>query len=404
MGTDKKIRHILCIDPDKDACNSLQAGFENNHQGRFLVTAFCSCHEVFKWLQAGNIPDAIISEYTLTDMNKLQFLHLLKSSGSLKKSLFLFTSTVELSKPERIALLKEGVDDFFVKPIEIDALAYRLSYLFQIKNFKQSEEKQVFKSYKIPILKRAFDIFSSAMALILLSPVLFIVGLIIKLESKGPVLYKSKRVGMGYQIFDLYKFRSMAAGADKNIEKLKHLNMYQNQEAVLQKVGVHDGFHQAVEDEAILAPIANAKDVFIADNVIYTQSEYANLQKSKQSGIFMKFKDDPRVTKFGRFIRNTSIDELPQLINVLIGDISIVGNRPLPLYEAEKLTTDAWTERFMAPAGITGLWQVTKRGKSDMSEAERIALDNHYAQNCSVWFDIQIILKTFPALLQSENV
>lgn len=106
----------------------------------------------------------------------------------------------------------------------------------------------------------------------------------------------------------------------------------------------------------------------------------------------------------GKFIRNTSIDELPQLWNVIIGDMSIVGNRPLPLYEAEKLTSDRYALRFLAPAGITGLWQVEKRGKGEMSEDERLMLDNKYAENHSFVNDIRLILKTIPALFQSENV
>jgi lipopolysaccharide/colanic/teichoic acid biosynthesis glycosyltransferase len=104
-------------------------------------------------------------------------------------------------------------------------------------------------------------------------------------------------------------------------------------------------------------------------------------------------------------MRNTSIDELPQLFNVLKGDMSIVGNRPLPLYEAEKLTTDQFALRFLAPAGITGLWQVTKRGKSgQMSAEERMDLDNEYAKHNSFWHDIKIILRTIPVLFQKENV
>ena len=104
------------------------------------------------------------------------------------------------------------------------------------------------------------------------------------------------------------------------------------------------------------------------------------------------------------FIRKTSIDELPQLFNVLRGDMSIVGNRPLPLYEAEKLTTDEFAERFNAPAGITGLWQVTKRGQANMSELERINLDIDYARKLSLSGDIKILLKTLPAMYQKENV
>lgn len=119
---------------------------------------------------------------------------------------------------------------------------------------------------------------------------------------------------------------------------------------------------------------------------------------------FIKLKNDPRVTKVGKILRNTSIDELPQLWNVFIGDMSIVGNRPLPLYEAEKLTTDKYAMRFMAPAGITGLWQVEKRGKGEMSSEERMMLDNSYAETHSFTNDIKLILKTIPALFQKENV
>jgi len=130
-----------------------------------------------------------------------------------------------------------------------------------------------------------------------------------------------------------------------------------------------------------------------------------NEAKKQQSGpAFIKIVNDPRITKFGNFIRNTSIDELPQLYNVLRGDMSIIGNRPLPLYEAEKITTDQFAARFIAPAGITGLWQVSKRGKGNMSEEERKALDIEYATNYSLKKDLQIILKTIPALFQKENV
>jgi lipopolysaccharide/colanic/teichoic acid biosynthesis glycosyltransferase len=118
----------------------------------------------------------------------------------------------------------------------------------------------------------------------------------------------------------------------------------------------------------------------------------------------MKFVNDPRVTKLGQFLRKSSIDELPQLVNIFKGDMSFVGNRPLPLYEAEQLTSDEWSERFNAPAGLTGLWQVNKRGKSGMSEAERKELDNTYARTHTFFGDMSLILKTIPALTQKENV
>jgi lipopolysaccharide/colanic/teichoic acid biosynthesis glycosyltransferase len=144
----------------------------------------------------------------------------------------------------------------------------------------------------------------------------------------------------------------------------------------------------------------------ICDHWFNTQKKEVSETKSA----FVKIKDDPRITRVGKFIRNTSIDELPQLINVLKGDMSIVGNRPLPVYEAELLTEDALSKRFLAPAGITGLWQVELRGKGGvMSEDERKRLDNEYADhfkdgNYSFWYDLKLILRTIPAMFQKDSV
>jgi lipopolysaccharide/colanic/teichoic acid biosynthesis glycosyltransferase len=118
----------------------------------------------------------------------------------------------------------------------------------------------------------------------------------------------------------------------------------------------------------------------------------------------LTIKNDPRITRIGGFLRSSSLDELPQLFNILMGDMSLVGNRPLPLYEAEMLTSNEWSMRFLGPAGLTGLWQISKRGKEDMSERERKKLDNFYAQNYSFWLDLKILLGTFPALFQKEKV
>jgi lipopolysaccharide/colanic/teichoic acid biosynthesis glycosyltransferase len=143
----------------------------------------------------------------------------------------------------------------------------------------------------------------------------------------------------------------------------------------------------------------------IHDDGFISEETVKQRKAEKRENAFFKMANDPRITKVGRILRNTSIDELPQFINVLKGDMSIVGNRPLPLYEAELLTTDQWSKRFLAPAGITGLWQVTKRGGSNvMSADERKQLDIEYAENFSFWYDIKILLKTIPAMLQHENV
>ncbi len=258
----------------------------------------------------------------------------------------------------RTRAIKEKIHDLYFKPYNIDDLKDRLNFLIKFKLIKPNIEQLAVikkeKDYNIPMTKRVFDIISSGGILLVTSPFLLIIAILIKLDSKGPVIYKSKRVGTGYKIFDFYKFRSMKAGADKELKNLSSLNQYAN-----------DGSG------------ANA---------------------------FVKIKNDPRVTRLGNFLRNSSLDEIPQLFNVLKGDMSLVGNRPLPLYEAEMLTSNEWSMRFLGPSGLTGLWQISKRGKGEMSDTERKKLDNFYAKNYSVWFDISIMLKTFPALFQKEKV
>lgn len=143
----------------------------------------------------------------------------------------------------------------------------------------------------------------------------------------------------------------------------------------------------------------------MSDDYIISEKEYISKKTVEKKNSFVKLENDPRITKVGQFIRKYSIDELPQLVNILKGDMSIVGNRPLPLYEAELLTSDEYIDRFMAPAGLTGLWQVEKRGDSGkMSAEERKMLDIEYARNFSFIMDIKIILKTVTAFIQKENV
>jgi len=244
-----------------------------------------------------------------------------------------------------------------------------------------------------------FDIVLSGLALLFLLPFFLLIAIAIKIESKGKIFYISKRVGTGYKVFNFYKFRSMFVGAETKLTELKHLNQYDIGEEDANESTVFEG--KCEKCEKLGHPCSPI--LFIAGQEI-CEDYYLKHKKEKSSSTFIKIKDDPRVTKVGKFLRNTSIDELPQLINVFRGDMFIVGNRPLPLYEAELLTSDEWGERFLGPAGITGLWQVYKRGKSKMSEDERKMLDNRYAQNNSFWGDIKIILMTIPAIFQKENV
>jgi lipopolysaccharide/colanic/teichoic acid biosynthesis glycosyltransferase len=204
------------------------------------------------------------------------------------------------------------------------------------------------------LFKRLVEMTISSLILIILSPLFLLISLAIKAETKGAIFYVSKRAGRGYRIFNFIKFRTMRAGADKNIDEYSHLN------------------------------------------------KYGSLSGTGPN--FIKINNDPRVTRVGAILRKSSLDELPQLINVLLGDMSLVGNRPLPLYEASTLTTDACAQRFMAPAGITGLWQIKKRGKVNMSVEERINLDIDYANKSNFMFDLWIMANTPSALFQKENV
>lgn len=328
----------------------------------------------------------------------------LNLAGSLRAAGIPATPIILLSRRHyremQLLAMRAGISEIFVFPLVKENIETRVNFLAA--HWKNMEKKKAAKTsspYKTPFIKRAFDIFFAGMALLLLLPLLIVIYLWVRLESKGPAFYYSYRVGTGYKIFKFYKFRSMFTDADKRLKDLKHLNMYQ----------AEDGAEPTETNVETLCDECRSKGSqcqfpFYADKVRWCEKEYSENRRAKAGSAFFKFKNDPRITKAGKFIRNTSIDELPQLWNVIIGDMSIVGNRPLPLYEAEKLTTDKYALRFLAPAGITGLWQVEKRGKGEMSEEERLLLDNKYAENFSFWYDIKLILKTIPALFQKENV
>ena len=247
-----------------------------------------------------------------------------------------------------------------------------------------------------PASKRFFDVAFALLCLLCLLPLFAVVALLIKLESRGPVFYYSYRVGTGYRRFRFWKFRSMRQDADQLLAGMTGLNQYQAAAATSLTAA-------ATGACACGGPICQAQLIGKNGHLV-CEKQYQTQQKNGGAPAFIKIRNDPRITRVGLFLRNTSIDELPQLFNVLRGDMSIVGNRPLPIYEAEKLTTDQFAARFMAPAGITGLWQVSKRGGTGMSEDERKALDVEYARSCSLKGDLLILLKTFPALIQQENV
>ena len=262
--------------------------------------------------------------------------------------------------------------------------------------------------FRLPLWKRLFDICFSSVALLSLSPLLLLTMLAIRLESKGATVYRSKRVGSNYRVFDFLKFRSMYAGAEKQLKHYEQLNQYKFEKTTDEdggKLNISGDFlaDGVLPDGNFL--VGDDDVVLVSDDEVILEKEYIDQKSYEQENAFVKLENDPRITRVGRFIRKYSIDELPQLINILKGDMSVVGNRPLPLYEAERLTSDEYIDRFMAPAGLTGLWQVEKRGDSgSMSAEERKKLDIEYARDFSFGMDFRIILKTISAFVQKENV
>ncbi|MFO7160415.1 MAG: sugar transferase [[Clostridium] cellulosi] len=209
----------------------------------------------------------------------------------------------------------------------------------------QQKQNQANVSYTYNVLKRFFDILLSVIGLIILSPVFLIISIIIKLTSPGPVLYKHKRVGYMGEEIEIYKFRSMVVDSD-NFEKY------------------------------------------------FTKEQMKHFKEN------FKLENDPRITKIGKFLRKSSLDELPQLINIIKGQMSIVGPRPIVKDEVKKYGIYADTY-FSVNPGLTGLWQVC--GRSNTTYEERVQLDVKYVQNRSLLNDLKIILKTFGAVVTSKG-
>ncbi len=328
---------------------------EHNYMQENIFFSHVTVQEVFSALTRNEVVDAIFLHLEATTQDVKGLTKIAK-----EKAIPLIVYTRKFDADAKKAALQLNADDYQYGAIN-ETLLKRIDFLKKLKVYKnerngkpvEGRQKDDSPQFKFWALKRTMDVAVSLTALILVSPILVLIALIIKLESKGPIFYISKRAGSGYKIFNFYKFRSMRVGADAELKKLAHLNQY-------------------------------------AEN--------------SDKGVFFKLKNDPRVTRFGGFLRRTSLDEIPQLFNVLVGDMSLVGNRPLPLYEAQQLTNDKIAWRFLAPAGITGLWQITKRGKENMSPEERIALDMEYAMKNSFWLDVKIMFSTIPALFQKEKV
>jgi exopolysaccharide biosynthesis polyprenyl glycosylphosphotransferase len=200
------------------------------------------------------------------------------------------------------------------------------------------------KIYKTQLGKRLFDFITATCLTVFILPIFAVIALLIRLDSPGPVLYFSKRYGRAGQKFHMYKFRSMRMDADDLICEIK--------------------------------------------------------DKNEADGPIFKIKKDPRITRVGKFLRKFSLDELPQLFNVIKGDMSLVGPRPLPISQIEKEDLKQ-LQRLEVRPGITGLWQI--RGRSDISFARLIKWDIWYIKNWSFWLDFNILLQTIPVVLKGRG-
>ena len=330
------------------------------------------------------------------------------------RNVYIILLTDNMTEEERQIYIKCGVNDTINRDASVTVLNKKILFISDRESILFDDEAPKYKilKFKIPVWKRLFDIFFSGLAIIILSPIFILTAIAIKLESKGPVMFKSKRVGTNYTIFDFLKFRSMYIDAE---ERLKDLSKDHNQYAEKEEEDEHKTITAPLGDEAEQdmldmgmeseMMISDEEIMLIGDDFVVAESDFNKKKVEDINNAFVKIENDPRITKVGKFIRKYSIDELPQLFNILKGDMSIVGNRPLPLYEAEKLTADASIDRFMAPAGLTGLWQVEERGKGgNMSAEERKQLDITYGQTYNFMLDMKIIFRTLFAFVQKDNV
>jgi len=333
------------------------------------------------------------------------------------KNAYIILLTNQMDEEDRQVYQKCGINDTISLNSSVTELNKKIQFIADREGMLFDDQEPIYRmlKFKIPIWKRLFDIFFSLLGIIILSPVFIITAIAIRLESKGPIVYKSKRVGTNYTIFDFLKFRSMYVDAEQRLKEVakEEGNQYaeQNKDPEDQKAVITAPL--GTEAETMMMDMGMESDMMISDeevmlvgdDYVVAESDFNKEKEEEINNAFVKIENDPRVTKVGRFIRKTSIDELPQLFNILRGDMSIVGNRPLPLYEAEKLTADASIDRFMAPAGLTGLWQVEERGKGGtMSAEERKQLDITYGRTYSFMLDMKIIFRTFTGFMQKENV
>jgi lipopolysaccharide/colanic/teichoic acid biosynthesis glycosyltransferase len=379
MNNSKK---IMLIDLHFRAYELKNHGFQVNDCASVIdaISEFYSFRN-----EKSSYPEVVLVNSNRMQINEITWFKNIVAKNDLKIPIIIMhhdPKPVEVSQYRNI-----GIWDYLNENCAIDTLCNHINVIaYKPSNTFENKNKQL-KKKSISLTKRTFDIALSLLLLIALSPLFLLVIIAIRLESKGAVFYYQKRVGTGYKTFNFHKFRSMKIDAEKMLDDLNQIDHYNQHKTSVPSI-----------------PKEGLANLLIGDDQFISECNVISRREISDNKSFNKFENDPRITKVGRWIRKTSIDELPQLFNVLIGDMSLVGNRPLPLYEAETLTSDKWAKRFMAPAGITGLWQVTERGRKSTSVDSRKQLDIDYAQKHNFLMDLKILFKTPLAAIQHENV
>ena len=255
------------------------------------------------------------------------------------KSVYIILLTHELSMDDRKVYQKCGINDTADINASITELNKKITFIAdrEVQLFDDQDARYRMLKFKIPVWKRLFDIFFSALAIIILSPVFLITAIAIRLESKGPIIFKSKRVGTNYTIFNFLKFRSMYCDAEERLKEVAKEagNQYLDKSGEQKKEEEHTiTAPLGAEAEMMMMDLGMESDMMISDDevmlvgddYVVAESDYAKEKQEEIESAFVKIENDPRITKVGKFIRKYSIDELPQLFNILKGDMSIVGS------------------------------------------------------------------------------
>lgn len=324
IGAGELARKIYCaLKNETNLCYEIAGFIDDTSEKEILgYKIHKGINNIERYIKNAHITDVIIAKENLS-RKELQ--------GLINKIQHKAQNVIYIPEIEGIAITGTEIKHFF----------YEQAIGIEIKNNLSNP--------LIYLTKRMIDYIMGVIIAILLIPVFIIISILIKLDSKGPVIYAHKRIGKNGKYFICYKFRTMYTDADKRLKEL------------LEK----------------------------------------DPEKKKEWETYWKLKDDPRVTRLGKFLRKTSLDELPQIFNVLKGEMSLVGPRPVVKKEIEEYYKEDAYFYFMVPPGVTGLWQVS--GRSNTSYEYRVSLDSWYVKNWNLWLDIVILLKTIKAVIKREG-